>query len=141
MCKLLAGSEGTLAFVTELKLNLVPLPPKRKGRNLCTLQDIRGRAFEGNLVALKHHPVAIELMDQNILELSKGNIAQNKNRFFVQGDPAAILIVELAQESREEVDRVADQIEADMKMHGYGYHFRECTGVILTGCGVYGRRD
>ena len=59
-------------------------------------------------------------MDQNILELSKGNIEQNKNRFFVQGDPAAILIVELAQKSREEVDQVADQIEADMKMHGYG---------------------
>ena len=30
LCKLLAGSEGTLAFVTELKLNLVPLPPKEK---------------------------------------------------------------------------------------------------------------
>lgn len=72
--------------------------------------------------------MAIELMDQNILELSKGNIEQNKNRFFVQGDPAAILIVELAQKSREEVDRVADQIEADMKMHGYGYHFPRVYG-------------
>jgi len=27
LCKLLAGSEGTLAFITELQLNLLPLPP------------------------------------------------------------------------------------------------------------------
>lgn len=127
LCKLLAGSEGTLAFVTELKLNLVPLPPKEKAV-ICVHCRTLEEAFEGNLVALKHHPVAIELMDQNILELSKGNIEQNKNRFFVQGDPAAILIVELAQKSREEVDRVADQIEADMKMHGYGYHFPRVYG-------------
>src|SRR3972149_840091 len=29
--KLIAGSEGTLAFITEIKLNLVPLPPREKG--------------------------------------------------------------------------------------------------------------
>lgn len=131
LCKLLAGSEGTLAFVTELKLNLVPLPPKEKAV-ICVHCRTLEEAFEGNLVALKHHPVAIELMDQNILELSKGNIAQNKNRFFVQGDPAAILIVELAQESREKVDQVADQIETDMKMHGYGYHFPRVYGSDIS---------
>ena len=101
LCKLLAGSEGTLAFVTELKLNLVPLPPKEKAV-ICVHCRTLEEAFEGNLVALKHHPVAIELMDQNILELSKGNIAQNKNRFFVQGDPAAILIVEFARDYHNE---------------------------------------
>ena len=131
LCKLLAGSEGTLAFVTELKLNLVPLPPKEKAV-ICVHCRTLEEAFEGNLVALKHHPVAVELMDQNILELSKGNIAQNKNRFFVQGDPAAILIVELAQESREKVDQVADQIETDMKMHGYGYHFPRVYGSDIS---------
>jgi FAD/FMN-containing dehydrogenase len=30
-CKLIAGSEGTLAFLTEIKLNVVPLPPKETG--------------------------------------------------------------------------------------------------------------
>jgi len=29
-CKLLAGSEGTLAFTTQIKLNLEPIPPKEK---------------------------------------------------------------------------------------------------------------
>ncbi len=30
-CKLIAGSEGTLAFITEIKLNVVPLPTKETG--------------------------------------------------------------------------------------------------------------
>lgn len=38
LCKLLAGSEGTLAFVTELKLRLVPLPPTEKLWYVCIVQ-------------------------------------------------------------------------------------------------------
>lgn len=90
LCKLLAGSEGTLAFVIELKLNLVPLPPREKAV-ICVHCRTLEEAFEGNLVALRHHPVAIELMDQNILELSKRNIAQNKNRFFCSGESSCNL--------------------------------------------------
>ena len=122
LCKLLAGSEGTLAFVTELKLHLVPLPPVEKAV-ICVHCSTLEESFEANLVALKHHPVAIELMDNNILELSKQNISQNKNRFFIQGDPAAILIIELAEDSTEAVDRKADEIEADLRKHHYGYHY------------------
>ena len=69
------------------------------------------KSFLGNLVALKHHPSAVELMDRNILELSKQNVEQQKNRFFVQGDPAAILFIELRGETRAEIDAVADQME------------------------------
>lgn len=127
LCKLLAGSEGTLAFITEVKLNLVPLPPKEKAV-ICVHCATLEEAFEGNLVALKHGPVAVELMDRNILELSKGNIAQNRNRFFIQGDPVAILIVELAGDTREEVDEVADRIVADMEEQGYGFHFPRVYG-------------
>ncbi len=121
-CRLLAGSEGTLAFSTEIKLNLVPLPPKEKAL-ICihcqTLED----AFKGNLVALRHKPVAVELIDNYILERTKGNIEQRKNRFFIQGEPAAILVVELALDSREAIDLLAAELEADMRQEGFGYHF------------------
>lgn len=130
LCKLIAGSEGTLAFITELKLHLVALPPNEKAV-ICIHCSALEEAFEGNLVALKHKPMAVELMDRTILELSKGNIAQNKNRFFIQGDPAAILIVELACSSREEVDRLADTIEEDFKKHGYGYHYPRLYGTDI----------
>lgn len=127
LCKLLAGSEGTLAFVTELKLNLVSLPPAEKAV-ICVHCATLEEAFVANLVALQHFPVAIELMDSTILELSKQNISQNKNRFFVQGDPAAILIIELAEQTREDVDKKADEIEIDLKAHNYGTHYPRVYG-------------
>lgn len=110
LCKLLAGSEGTLAFITEIKLHLDPLPPK-ECLVVCAHCDTLEKSFLANLVALKFHPVAVELMDHNILELSKDNVEQQKNRFFVQGEPAAILMVELKADTRAEVDAVATDLE------------------------------
>jgi FAD/FMN-containing dehydrogenase/Fe-S oxidoreductase len=110
LCKVLAGSEGTLAFITEIKVDLDPLPPKEK-MVVCAHCDTLQKSFLGNLVALKFNPSAVELMDRNILELSKQNVEQQKNRFFVQGDPAAILIIELRGETREEIDALADKLE------------------------------
>jgi FAD/FMN-containing dehydrogenase/Fe-S oxidoreductase len=110
LCKVLAGSEGTLAFITEIKVDLDPLPPKEK-MVVCAHCDTLQKSFLGNLVALKFKPTAVELMDNNILELSKQNVEQQKNRFFVQGEPAAILIIELRGTTREEIDAVADSLE------------------------------
>ncbi len=121
-CKLIAGSEGTLCFITEIKLNLVPLPPKDKAL-ICVHCNTLDEAFKGNIIALKHSPVAIELMDHVILEQTKANISQRKNRFFLQGDPAAVLIIELAEKTREEIDLKAEEIIKNLKLAGYGYHF------------------
>ena len=110
LCQVLAGSEGTLAFITEIKVDLDPLPPKEK-MVVCAHCNTLQKSFLGNLVALKYHPSAVELMDRNILELSKENAEQQKNRFFVQGDPAAILIIELRGETRAAIDAIADQME------------------------------
>lgn len=121
-CKLIAGSEGTLAFLTEIKLKVVPLPPKETGL-LCVHFNTIDESLRANLIALKHHPSASELIDHYILECTKDNIEQSKNRFFVQGDPGAILVIEFARESREEVVRVAQQVEAEMRAAGLGFHF------------------
>ena len=125
LCKLLAGSEGTLAFITEITVSLDPLPPKEI-MVVCGHCDALEKSFEGNLVALKHQPTAIELMDGDILLLSKGNIEQQKNRFFVEGDPAALLITELRAETREELDRKAAALEKDLLESGLVY---KCTRV------------
>ena len=111
---LVAGSEGTLAIITEAKLNLDPLPPPVKGL-ICihchTLED----AFKGNLEALKFNPGAIELMDKTVMDLSKENITQRRNRFFIEGDPEAILIVEFARETEAEILHIAGEMEKAMK--------------------------
>lgn len=113
LCKLLAGSEGTLAFITEIKVSLDVLPPKEI-MVVCGHCDTLDKSFEANLVALQHHPTAIELMDGDILELSKGNAEQHKNRFFVEGNPAALLITELRAETRAELDTLAKALEKDL---------------------------
>jgi FAD/FMN-containing dehydrogenase/Fe-S oxidoreductase len=119
-CRLLAGSEGTLAVTTEIKLNLVPLPPAFKTL-VCVHHRDRDEAFKANLVALKFKPTAVELTDDRILELTKDNLSQKNNRFFLDGDPGAIMMVELARGSAEEVESVTSEMIAALKKAGYGY--------------------
>lgn len=130
-CKLLAGSEGTLAFTTEIKLNLVPVPPKHKGL-LCVHLETVEEALKANLVALRNKPRAVELMDQTILELTKKNIEQNRNRFFIKGNPDAILIIELGEESIDKIEEKASLIESSFRKAGYGYHFPLITGEDIS---------
>jgi FAD/FMN-containing dehydrogenase/Fe-S oxidoreductase len=126
-CRLLAGSEGTLAFTTEIKLNLVPLPPQEKAL-VCAHFTTLEEALEGNLVALAHKPGAVELMDKFILDCTRDNIVQRRNRFFIEGDPGAILIIEFARNSKEELHSDVDNLIKDLQDSGLGYHFPIVTG-------------
>lgn len=121
-CKLIAGSEGTLAFLTEIKLNISPLPPKETGL-LCVHFNTINESLRANIIAMRYKPSASELIDHFILECTKDNIEQRKNRFFVEGDPGAILVVEFLRNTREEIVEVADRLKADMQAAGLGYHF------------------
>jgi FAD/FMN-containing dehydrogenase/Fe-S oxidoreductase len=125
--KLICGSEGTLAFITAIKLNLNDLPLKNKAL-ICVHTDKLSDAFHANLIALKYKPDSVELMDDKILELSKKNKKQDKNRFFVKGNPSAILIVEFSKENISDIDTVAKEMEEEMRKAGYGYHFPMITG-------------
>src|SRR6202140_88786 len=134
-CRLLAGSEGTLAFLTEITLRCEPLPPPESAL-VCVHCATIDEALRANLVALRHAPRACELMDDNILECTKANLEQRQNRFFVQGDPGAILAVELAADTREEVSAVAAQLEAELNAAGLGYHYPVVWAQIKTACGI-----
>lgn len=125
LCKLLVGSEGTLAFITEIKVSLDPLPPSEK-MVVCAHCDTLDKSFLANLVALKHNPVAVELMDGKILELSFQNLEQKRNSFFVEGLPAALVIAEFWGETRDEIDAQATAFEQAAKESGLVY---TCTRV------------
>jgi len=120
--KLIAGSEGTLAFATEIKLNLVDLPYKNKVVLAVHFKSLE-EALNANLIALKHKPGAVELVDETILEITKDNLSQKNNRFFIDGDPKAILLIEFARETIEELEKIAKNVEKDMRKANYGYHF------------------
>lgn len=122
LSKIIAGSEGTFGIITEITLNLVPLPPEQKAVVAVHLKE-RNQAFKANLIALEHNPSAVELMDNVILNCTKENIQQQKNRYFVQGDPGAILIVEFYRQSRAEIEHETSKLEQELRNAGYGYHF------------------
>jgi FAD/FMN-containing dehydrogenase/Fe-S oxidoreductase len=113
LAKLLAGSEGTLAVVTELKVNLVPLPRKTM---LGILQfDRIAAACDAAPAILETDPSAVELVDQMMLRLTRLMPAYERMLTFVEGDPAAVLIVEYYGDSEAELLAALDRLEARMR--------------------------
>ncbi len=131
LCKLLAGSEGTLAFITEIKVSLDLLPPIEKMVVCAHCNTLEG-SFLVNLIALKHMPAAVELMDGKILELSFQNLEQKRNAFFVDGMPAALLIAEFWGDTREEIDVQAKAFEEEAKASGWVYTNTRVYGSEVT---------
>ena len=117
LCKLLAGSEGTLAFITEIKLSLDPLPPAGK-MVVCAHCDSLEKSYQANLVALKHSPAAVELIDGKILDLARSNPSVSRLMSVVQGAPAALLVTELYG---EDLDARATALEDDLQSQGLAY--------------------
>lgn len=126
-CSLIAGSEGTLAFVTAAKIKLTPLPSKHKRVVAIHCASI-DESLRANLVALKHRPSASELMDHYVLEATERNTEQKQNRFFLEGEPRAILAVELTRETEEEVDKAVLAMLADLTAKKLGYAFPVLSG-------------
>ena len=96
---LICGSEGTLAVIKSATLNLVPLPKYRQ--LLCSHFASVEAALKTVPEALEFEPAAIELIDQATLEGTKYNREQAQNRFWLEGDPGAVLVVELFAEDAE----------------------------------------
>ena len=119
---LIAGSEGTLAFVTSAKIRLTPLESPHK-MLVCIHCNSIDESLRANLVALKHQPSAVELMDHYIFEATKRNTGQIENRFFIEGDPQAILVAELTRQSAEQVEVDAKDLIEDLRSHGLGYSY------------------
>lgn len=118
LCKIICGSEGTLCFITAIKLSLDPIPPKDR-MVLCAHCSSLAKSYRANLVALGHHPVAVELMDGQILELCRNNHTQDHNRFFIQGNPAALIIAEF---NGADMDENANAMEQELEAEGLAYH-------------------
>lgn len=119
-CDLLSGSEGTLAFTTEITLQLDDLPPSAsvmvashyKSINDC-LNDVAN--------TMTHNLYTCEMMDKIILDCTKNNATQSKNRFFIEEDPAAILMLELKAPTLEKAKRKAQNLISDLEKAGLSY--------------------
>lgn len=121
-CKLLCGSEGTLAFTTEVKLDLNDLPLPCNVVLAAHFNSI-DESLRATQIAMRHQPTACELMDKIILDCTKENIEQSKNRFFVKGDPQGVLMVEFRGDSMVEAENQANNLIEDLKNNHLGYAF------------------
>lgn len=129
-CKLLAGSEGTLAMFTEIKIHCDPLPPSELGL-VCVHFDTVLESLKAVQLVMPLKPRAVELMDKIILDCTKGQKMYEPYRFFVEGDPGAILVIETGADTREEVDAQLDQIIATIQAADYGYAFPKVWGTQI----------
>ena len=122
LCKLIAGSEGTLFFGTEFTLHCNPLPPPHSAL-VCAHFDTVDQALRSVITALAHQPSAVELIDHHVLEATKRNRGQARNRFFVEGDPGAILVIDIRRDKASDVDAAIERMVGEIKALGYGTHF------------------
>ncbi|MCF6346896.1 MAG: FAD-binding protein [Flavobacteriaceae bacterium] len=120
--KLLCGSEGTLAFTTSITLQLDKLPPKQKIVIAVHFNSIQ-ESLEAVLIAMKHSLYMCELMDKTILDCTKSNREQIKNRFFIEKDPQALLLLEVKADTKQEVEQSANQLIEDLQKHNFGYAY------------------
>ena len=120
LAKLLCGSEGTLSFTLDTTLALNVLPPEHNILVAAHFNSIQ-ESLEAVVVAMKHNLYTCELMDKTILDCTKNNREQLKNRFFVQGDPKAILMLEVCADEKELAEVLALELIDDLKAHNFGY--------------------
>lgn len=130
MCRLIAGSEGTLFFGVEFELDCDPLPPPPIV--MCAHFRSVDEALRANLVALRHNPSASELIDKHILDCTKANIEQRKNRFFVEGDPGAILVIEIRRDEPADAEATMALIERQLRTESLGYAYPVLRGVDVN---------
>ena len=105
LARLVCGSEGTLAVTTRADLRLHPLPPVR---GMASLQFASlAAAARATPQVLREGPSAVELLDRVAIDRARANRFYRDSTAFVQGSPAALLLVEWSGSAGEVADRLA----------------------------------
>ena len=119
MARFVVGSEGTLVTVTESKLKTVPIPREKA---LAVLHfDSLLESMEATVAVLELEPAAVELIGSMIIRQARSNLEYSRLTDFIQGEPDALLVVELVGESAAEVESKLDRLERTTRARGLGY--------------------
>lgn len=120
LCKLLSGSEGTLAFTTEITLQLDEVPPPLSAM-VVTHYECLEDCLKDVVPVMGHNLHLCEMMDRVILDCTKNNRAQLANRFFVEGDPAALLMLEIRDRTEAGLTSQLNALLATVEVSGLSY--------------------
>jgi FAD/FMN-containing dehydrogenase/Fe-S oxidoreductase len=131
VAKFLSGSEGTLAFSTSMTVQLDNLPPT-ESIMVCSHFTSINESLLATVTAMKHDLYNCELMDKTILDCTKNNRDLAKNRFFLQGDPEAVLMLEVSADTLEEAESLATNLISDLEKNNFGYHHPKVYGTDIS---------
>ncbi len=120
LARFVAGSEGTLVAITEATVGLVPLP-KAKMFLVGHFDSLAG-AIAATDDALALDAAAIELIDRQILDLSREKLEYRRLSQMLEGDPEALLFVTFFADTPEEASEQLDRLADAWRRHGHGYH-------------------
>ncbi len=121
LSKLITGSEGTLATILEVKVNLEPLP---KYKSVCVVHFNKLlEAIRAVELILEFEPSAVEILDNTVIKLSRENLTTQRSCHFVEGNPEAVLMVEFYGDNEQTViDRPHNMI-TKLKSENFGYAY------------------
>lgn len=119
MAEFLCGSEGTLAMTVGATVKLVKADPY-KILVIPQFNDL-DEAMLATVEAVKYQPAAVELVDDIILDATKTNIEQRRNRFFLQGEPKCLLIVQFDGHDMDQLQQKAAGLKEVFAKKGFGY--------------------
>lgn len=119
--KILVGSEGTLAVTLEATLKLEPLPAHT---SVCVVHfmDVL-EAIRAVEPILPSRPSAVEILDRTVLDRARENLDVAALCDFLEGEPAAVLIVEYYGDSEDDVRQRPQAMREELQRLGLGYAY------------------
>ena len=139
MAKVVVGSEGTLVTFTRAKVRMVPRP-KSAALAVIHFHSIL-ESFEATVALLDSGASAIEMMDDTIVKQGRKHPGLSKRMGFVEGDPAAMLLVEASGDTPEEAFAGLERISKIIDQRGLGYYTLKVTDPRLQSTIWAIRRD
>ena len=127
LSKLLTGSEGSLAFVSSITLSLDSIPPQEAVMVAAQYDSIE-KCLQSVAPLMKHPLYTCEMMDKTILDCTKNNLSQAKNRFFLKGDPKGILMLELRAANENQLQKELDSLINTLGKINLSYDFSVLKG-------------
>ena len=116
--RIIAGSEGTLGITTRIKMNLVP-KPQATGLLLIFFDHLLD-AFRQVPLLLHLSLLSFELIDHQIIQLGRANPSLRHRLDWLQGNPQAILILEIEAQNPQEVKDKIEDLLADTSIQQMG---------------------
>jgi len=113
LAQLMVGSEGTLGVITEASFSLAPVP-KVKRLAMAHFSAVRA-AMEAVPTILESNPIAVEVLDKMLLDLTRDKVEYRRLMTFVEGDPEIVLLVEFAGEDESELDHGIRLLQSKLK--------------------------